>query len=45
VSRDSIAATHLFQPPRAVLAPLVAWYRVFPAGPLAPRLRAQFELP
>lgn len=35
----------LLQPPRAVHGPLVAWYRVFTAGLLTPRLRAQLDLP
>jgi uncharacterized protein (DUF2236 family) len=35
----------LFRPPRAVHAPLVAWYRIFTAGLLPPRLRRGFELP
>ncbi len=35
----------LLQPPRAVHAPAMSWMRVFTAGLLPPKLRAQFELP
>jgi uncharacterized protein (DUF2236 family) len=35
----------LLQPPRPAAAPLVAWYSIFTAGLLPPRLRDQLELP
>ena len=35
----------LFQPPRRIHTPLAAWYRIFTAGLMPARLRAQFDLP
>lgn len=35
----------LLQPPRPAAAPFVAWYTIFTAGLLPPRLREQLELP
>lgn len=35
----------LLQPPRAVHAPMTAWYRAYTASLLPPRLREAFELP
>ncbi len=35
----------LLQPPRAVHAPMTAWYRTYTASLLPPRLREAFELP
>lgn len=46
VSRPALELRHfLLQPPRPAAAPAVAWYRVFTAGLLPPRLREQLELP
>ena len=38
-------AGFLFQPPRPIHGPGVAWYRAFTASLLPPRLRTEFGLP